>query len=84
MQETKKLIADLVKVKLTNNQIKALESFINDRGVPIFKNSSLLKAINRSDFDSAVLEFKKWTIESGRVRPELIELRNQEIDLFTK
>ena len=46
MQETKKLIKELVKIKLTSSQTAAIESFINDRGIAIFRNSSLLKAIN--------------------------------------
>jgi GH24 family phage-related lysozyme (muramidase) len=84
MQETKKLIKDLVKVDLTRSQMSALESFVGDRGPAIFRNSNLLKAINRSDFDAAVLEFRKWTIDSGRQRDDLIELREKEIALFTK
>ena len=84
MQETKKLIKELVKIKLTSSQIVAIESFINDRGIAIFRNSSLLKAINRNDVDGAVVEFRKWTMDAGRQRPELVELREKEIALFTK
>lgn len=84
MQETKKLIKELVKIKLTGSQTAALESFINDRGIAIFRNSNLLKAINRSDFESAIDEFRKWTVDSGRHKTELVELREKEIALFTK
>ena len=84
MQETKKLIKELVKIKLTSSQTAAIESFINDRGIAIFRNSSLLKAINRNDVDGAVVEFRKWTMDAGRQRPELVELREKEIALFTK
>ncbi len=84
MQETKKLIRDLVKVELTESQISALESFINDRGAAIFRNSNLLKAINRNDTDSAVAEFKRWIVDNGRQRDDLVELRAKEISLFTK
>lgn len=84
MQSAKKLIKELVKVTLTDNQTAALESFVNDRGAAIFKNSSLLKAINRNDFDAAVQELKKWTLDSGRQKQELVELREKEITLFTK
>ncbi len=84
MQETKKLIKDLVKVELTKSQISALESFINDRGISIFRNSSLLKAINRKDFDSAIIEFRKWILDAGRPSSVLADLREQEITLFTK
>jgi lysozyme len=77
-------IKELVRVELTKNQILALESFIEDRGEEIFKNSNLLKAINRSDFDSVPTELAKWTVDSGRVRLELELLRQKEIALFTK
>lgn len=84
MQETKKLIRDLVKVELTKSQMSALESFVGDRGAVIFQNSNLLKAINRNDFDTAITEFRKWTIDAGKQRDDLVELREKEIALFTK
>lgn len=78
------LIKELVRTELTKNQILALESFITDRGEEIFKNSNLLKVINRGDFDAVPTELARWTIENGRVRPELEERRQKEIILFTK
>ncbi len=84
MQPTEKLVKDLVKVKLTESQTAALVSFVNDRGETIFKNSNLLKVINKNDFDSVPIELAKWVIENGRHRPELDELRQKEITLFTK
>lgn len=77
-------IKELVKVSLTDNQILALESFINDRGQDIFKNSSLLKVINRGDFDAVPNELAKWIVDNGRRLPELVELREKEIALFTE
>jgi len=77
-------LKELVKVKLTKNQILALESFIQDRGEEIFKNSNLLKVINKGDFDLVPAELSKWIIDSGRVRPELEEMRKKEIALFTE
>jgi lysozyme len=59
-------------------------SFVDDRGTTIFKNSNLLKVINKNDFDSVPSELAKWVIENGRHRPELEQLRQQEIALFTK
>lgn len=78
------LIKELVRTELTKNQILALESFITDRGEEIFKNSNLLKVINRSDFDAVPNELAKWVVDNGRRRPELAELRQKEISLFTK
>lgn len=77
-------ITELVKVKLTNNQLQALESFINDRGLEIFKNSTLLKVINRSEFDQVPVELRKWSVSNGRKSTELADLREQEIALFAK
>ena len=77
-------IKGLVRSELTKNQILALESFILDRGEEIFKNSNLLKVINRGDFDAVPNELAKWVIDNGRHCPELTELREKEIALFTK
>ena len=77
-------IKELVRTELTKNQILALESFIEDRGEEIFKNSNLLKVINKGDFDAVPNEFAKWIVDNGRRVPELIELREKEINLFTK
>ena len=77
-------ITELVKVKLTNNQLQALESFINDRGLEIFKNSTLLKVINRNEFDQVPNELRKWSVSNGRKSIELADLREQEIALFAK
>jgi len=84
MQQTEKLVKDLVKVKLTESQTAAIVSFVTDRGQTIFKNSNLLKVINKNDFEAVPIELAKWVIENGRHRPELEELRQKEIALFTK
>jgi len=84
MQQTEKIVKDLVKVTLTESQTAALVSFIDDRGQTIFKNSNLLKVINKNDFDAVPTELKKWVIENGKVRSELELLRQKEISLFTK
>jgi lysozyme len=79
-----KILKELVRIELTKNQILALESFITDRGEEIFKNSNLLKVINKGEFDAVPAELLKWTIQSGRIRPELELLRQKEITLFSK
>jgi lysozyme len=83
-QESKQAIKNLVRVDLNKNQIQALTSFIDDRGITAFKNSNLLKAINRNDFNAVPAELSKWVIESGRFDSKLQELRQQEIELFTR
>ena len=78
------VIKELVRTELTKNQILALESFIQDRGEEIFKNSNLLKVINRNDFESVPAELAKWVVNQGRPSAELAELRQKEIILFSK
>jgi len=77
-------IKELVRTELTKNQILALESFITDRGEEIFKNSNLLKVINKGDFGAVPDELSKWVIDNGRRCPELELLRQKEITLFSK
>jgi lysozyme len=81
---TKVVVKELVKTNLTKNQTAAIESFVNDRGIEIFKNSSLLKALNRNDFDAVPAELSRWIVHNGRRDYSLITLREQEIELFTK
>jgi lysozyme len=77
-------IKELVRVELNRNQTQALISFINDRGVSAFKNSNLLKVINRGEFDQVPSELNRWVVNSGQKYQNLIELRQQEIELFAK
>lgn len=82
-QESKQAIKNLVRVELNNNQIQALTSFIEDRGISAFKNSNLLKVINRGDFTAVPNELNKWIVNCGKRSDELISLRQHEIGLFT-
>jgi len=81
---SKQIIKDLVKVNLSKNQIAALVSFIESMGEDIFKNSTLLKLINRNELESVPAELAKWNIRSGRRTEELALLRSQEIALFNQ
>lgn len=78
----KQLIKDFVKVDLTKNQVSALESFINSMGEDVFKNSTLLKVLNRNELSTVPAELSKWVVQSGRRSAELVQLREQEIQLF--
>jgi lysozyme len=81
---TKEVVKELVKTNLTKNQTAAIESFVSDRGIEIFKNSSLLKALNRNDLAAVPAELSRWIVHNGRRDYSLVTLREQEIELFTK
>jgi GH24 family phage-related lysozyme (muramidase) len=53
-------------------------------GEDIFKNSSLLKSLNKNDFTAATAEFNRWVVKSGRRSAELAQLRQTETDLFSQ
>jgi lysozyme len=81
---SKQIIKELVKTTLNKNQTQALEEFIDNLGVDVFKNSTLLKVINRNDLDSVPDELARWTVESGRRSDAMVKQRQKEIELFTQ
>ena len=81
---SKQIIKELVKTTLNKNQTQALEEFIDNLGVDVFKNSTLLKVINRNDLDSVPTELARWVVESGRRSDEMAIQLQKEIELFTQ
>ncbi len=75
-------INNLVRVRLTENQFAALVSFVYNVGVQNFKDSTLLKKLNRGDYDGAALEFARWKMAGGRTLPGLVRRREAEKLLF--
>ncbi len=70
-------------VLLTQGQFDALVSFVFNVGPTAFRNSTLLLAVNRSDFDRAKSEFKRWTGAGARSRHAgLAERREREAEMF--
>lgn len=62
-------IERLVKVDLTQSQFDALVSFVFNLGVGNFRNSTLLKKLNRGDYNGASQEFSRWN--KARVEGQL-------------
>ena len=79
-------ILKLVKVPLTDNQSDALVSFVYNVGTTNFINSTLLKELNKGNYDKVPSELKKWVnvTVNGVKKPlqGLINRRNMEADLF--
>lgn len=72
----------LVKVKLEAWQFDALTSFAYNCGEGNLQKSTLLKKVNRGDFDGAALEFHKWNKGGGKVLGGLVRRRASEALLF--
>ena len=74
-----KVINRSVKVPLTQYQFDALADFVYNIGGYAFENSTLLKKLNRKDYDGAGRQFVVWTKQ-----PELMGRRIRETNLFNK
>mgnify|MGYP003598693782 CR=1 FL=1 len=84
LSEFETQILNLVKVPLNQNQFDALVSFAYNVGIGNFKQSTLLKKLNNSDFIGASLEFKKWNKSNSKVLKGLVRRRLKEKELFLK
>jgi len=73
-----------VKVPLTDNQFAALVSFIYNVGVSAFKRSTLLKKLNRGDYDSVPVELMKWTRSGDKYPKGLKNRRAAEAGLWVR
>ena len=66
-----------VKVPLTQNQFDALVSFVFNIGDTAFLRSTLLRMLNKGDYEGAIKQFDRWHIP-----PEIIGRRNSEKEQF--
>lgn len=74
----------LVKVPVNQNQYDALVSFAYNVGIGNFAKSTLLKKLNRGEYDAAAKEFDRWVFAKGRKLPGLVKRRAAERELFQK
>jgi len=72
----------LVKVPLTPYQYDSLVSFAYNCGEGNLQKSTLLKKVNKGDFEDAALEFHKWNKGGGKVLAGLTRRRASEALLF--
>ena len=83
-EEAQEGIRRLVKGLLTQNQFNALVSFVFNVGVSAFSKSTMLKFINKGDFDGAAKEFTKWNKDNGKEILGLTKRRILEQSVFEK
>lgn len=82
--EAGETVNSLVKVPLTDNQRGALISFVFNVGAAAFKKSTLLKRLNRGEYDAVPAELAKWKYNDGKVMKGLINRRAAEAGLWAK
>lgn len=79
-----KTVNDSVKVPLSQNQFDALVSLTYNIGSSAFKSSTLLKKLNKSDYQGAADQFPLWKEAGGKVLNGLVRRRAAERALFLK
>jgi lysozyme len=75
-------INEAVKVNLTPNQEAALISFVYNIGIGAFRQSTLLKLLNRGEVLTAADQFDRWTRAGGKILKGLVTRRKEEKALF--
>ena len=80
----KKSVKSYVRVPINENQIGALTSFSYNCGLAALKGSTLLKKLNKKDYNGAANEFLKWNKCNGKELAGLTKRRKSERDLFLK
>ena len=71
-----------VKVEINDNQLSAMTSLAYNIGQCAFSSSTLLRKLNRGDYQGCASEFWKWRRADGRILSGLVKRRALEKELF--
>ena len=77
-------IKSLVKVPLNENQFSALCSFVFNIGSGHFRDSTLLKLLNRGWHDQVPNQLMRWNRDNGKILGGLTRRRAAEVVLWNK
>ncbi len=75
-------VVKLVKVPCSDSQLAALTDFAFNCGAGNLQISTLLRRLNRGDYEGASDEFGKWVLAQGIRLPGLVRRRAAERELF--
>ncbi|MBB3745216.1 lysozyme [Rhizobium sp. BK591] len=78
----RRIVQNLVEVNLTNRQFGALMAFVYNVGAKNFSKSTMLKHLNKGDYEAAAREFPRWVRAKGVVLNGLVRRRYCEQNLF--
>lgn len=82
LKNFEKVINDVVKVPLTQNQYDAIVSLTYNIGSAAFSKSTLLRKLNARDYKGASEQFLVWNKAGGKVMRGLMRRREAERNLF--
>jgi lysozyme len=76
-------VRNSVKVQLSQNQFDALVSFTFNAGTGGFTNSTMLKLLNKGQYDAVPKQMARWVYADGQVCDDLEERRAREAKLWS-
>ena len=79
-----RVINNIVKIEINQNQFDALVSFSYNLGVGALNNSTLLRLLNKGDYNGAAEQFNRWVYAGGKKLTGLVKRRTAEKELFLK
>ncbi|WP_438721449.1 lysozyme [Bartonella rochalimae] len=84
LRQYEQAVEKAVYVDLSDEQFGALVSFCYNIGITAFQNSTLLKKLNKGDYESVPIELQKWTKAGGKRLKGLVHRRAAEAGLCAK
>ncbi|WP_375651956.1 MULTISPECIES: lysozyme [unclassified Bartonella] len=84
LRQYERAVEKAVCVNLSDEQFGALVSFCYNVGIAAFQNSTLLKRLNRGDYEAVPTELQKWTKAGGKRLEGLAHRRAAEEGLWAK
>ena len=82
MEHYEKAVNDSVTALLNQNQFDALVSFTYNVGIQAFKDSTLLRLLNKKNYRGAAQQFERWVKAGKKTLPGLVSRRKEEKELF--
>ncbi|WP_455466369.1 lysozyme [Bartonella sp. B39] len=84
LRQFENAVEQAVQVSLTDEQFAALVSFCYNVGTEAFCNSTLLKKLNRGEYEAVPAELQKWIKAGGKSLQGLVHRRAAEAGLWAK
>ncbi|MGF7157599.1 hypothetical protein GGR09_000961 [Bartonella heixiaziensis] len=84
LKQFENAVEKAVRVSLTDCQFAALVSFCYNVGTTAFCNSTLLKKLNKGDYEAVPTELQKWNKVGGKPLQGLANRRAAESGLWAK
>ncbi|WP_455475697.1 lysozyme [Bartonella sp. B17] len=84
LKQFEKVVEQAVVVPLTDEQFAALVSFCYNVGTTAFCNSTLLRKLNKGDYEAVPFELQRWTKAGGKRLQGLVNRRAAEAGLWAR